>query len=213
MPSISVIKSIGLLIVTFLVGIGYFFIQSEQTKELRKKQLEVTSSLIINIVIYIWIGKVLVHLPEFFSDPLAILAYPSNSNAFYVASGLGLINIIINVTRKKVALSSYIKAFIPIFIGASLLFEFVHYIQNGTINNLTNLLLLILLVGIQLIFNKQPIVRLNLIIAIIWSTVQLGLSLIYNYTTIFNYLIHPIYFVIIIILAIYCLIKKGTWSE
>src|SRR5699024_2594928 len=97
-------------------------------------------------------------------------------------------------------------------IGASLLFEFIHYIQNGTINNLTNLLLLILLVGIQLIFNKQPIVKLNLIIAIIWSTVQLGLSLIYNYTTIFNYLIHPIYFVIII-LAIYCLIKKGTWSE
>lgn len=213
MPSISVIKSIGLLIVSFLVGIGYFFIQSEQTKEQRKKQLEVTSSLIINIVIYIWIGKVLVHLPEFFSDPLAILAYPSNSNAFYVASALGLINIIINVTREKVALSSYIKAFIPIFIGASLLFEFVHYIQNGTINNLTNLLLLILLVGIQLIFNKQPIVKLNLIIAIIWSTVQLGLSLIYNYTTIFNYLIHPIYFVIIIILAIYCLIKKGTWSE
>src|SRR5699024_9343920 len=213
MPSISVIKSIGLLIVSFLVGIGYFFIQSEQTKELRKKQLEVTSSLIINIVIYIRIGKVLVHLPEFFSDPLAILAYPSNSNAFYVASGLGLINIIINVRRKKVALSSYIKAFIPIFIGASLLFEFVHYIHNATINNLTNLLLLILLVGIQLIFNKQPIVKLNLIIAIIWSTVQLGLSLIYNYTTIFNYLIHPIYFVIIIILAIYCLIKKGTWSE
>src|SRR5699024_582951 len=126
---------------------------------------------------------------------------------------LGLINIIINVTRKKVALSSCIKAFIPIFIGASLLFEFIHYIQNGTITNLTNLLLLILLVGIQLIFNKHPIVKLNLIIAIIWSTVQLGLSLIYNYTTIFNYLIHPIYFVIIIILAIYCLIKKGTWSE
>src|SRR5699024_8899318 len=151
----------------------------------------------------IWIGKVLVHLPEFFSDPLAILAYPSNSNAFYVASGLGLINIIINVTRKKVDLSSYIKAFILIFIVASLLFEFIHYIQNRTINNLTNLLLLILLVGIQLIFNKQPIVKLNLIIAIIWSTVQLGLSLIYNYTTIFNYLIHPIYFVIIIILAIY----------
>src|SRR5690625_1313467 len=213
MPSILVIKSIGLLIVSFLVGIGYFFIQSEQTKELRKKQLEVTSSLIINIVIYIWLGKVLVHLPEFFGDPLAILAYPSNSNAFDDASGLGLNNIISNVTRKIVALSSYIKAFIRLFIGASLLCECVHYIQNGTINNLTNLLLLILLVGIQLIFNTQPIVKLNLIIAIIWSTVQLGLSLIYNYTTIFNYLIHPIYFVIIIILAIYCLIKKGTWSE
>src|SRR5690625_18001 len=195
MPSILVIKSIGLLIVSFLVGIGYFFIQSEQTKELRKKQLEVTSSLIINIVIYIWIGKVLVNLPEFFSDPLAILAYPSNSNAFYVASGLGLINIIINVTRNKVALSSYIKAFIPIFIGESLLFEFVHYIQNGTINNLTNLLILILLVGIQLIFNKQPIVKLNLIIAIILSTVQLGFSLIYYYTMIFNYLIYTIFFI------------------
>src|SRR5690625_5254060 len=130
MPSISVIKSIGLLIVSFLVGIGYFFIQSEQTKELRKKQLEVTSSLIINIVIYIWIGKVLVHLPEFFSDPLAILAYPSNSNAFYVASGLGLINIIIIVTRKKVALSSYIKAFVSILKDPYLLFLYIKYIHN-----------------------------------------------------------------------------------
>src|SRR5699024_12360924 len=108
MPSISVIKSIGLLIVSFLVGIGYFFIQSEQTKELRKKQLEVTSSLIINIVIYIWIGKVLVHLPEFFSDTLAILAFPSNSNAFFVYSDLGFINIIFNVTIKHYVLISII---------------------------------------------------------------------------------------------------------
>src|SRR5699024_6319101 len=132
-------KSIGLLIVSFLVGIGYFFIQSEQTKELRKKQLEVTSSLIINIVIYIWIGKVLVHLPEFFSDPLAILAYPRNSNAFYVASGLGVIKIMISVTRNNCAGSSYLRALIPLFVGASLLFQLIHYIQYGTINTLTTL--------------------------------------------------------------------------
>src|SRR5699024_3269393 len=102
---------------------------------------------------------------------------------------------------------------IPIFIGASPLFEVIHYIQIGTINNLTNLLLLVLLVGIQLIFNKQRIVKLSFIIRFLWSTAQLGLSLIYDYAKIFNYLIHPLYCVIIIILAIYCLIKKGTWSE
>lgn len=214
MPSITVIKSIGLLIASFLVGIGYFYIQSEQTKEIRKKQLEVTSSLLINIVIFVWVGKVLVNLPKFVSDPLAILAYPSDSSAFYVASILGLINIIINVKKNKIALSTYVEAFIPIFIGASLIFEFVNYIQDGTVNSLTYLLLLILLIGIQLILNKKiTVVKLNLIIAIIWSSVKLALSLIYSYTTIFNYLIHPIYFVIIIIIAIYCLNRKGTCSE
>lgn len=214
MPSITVIKSIGLLIASFLIGIGYFYIQSEKSKEIRKKQLEATTSLLINIVIYIWVGKVLVNLPKFISDPLAILAYPSNSSAFYVASLLGLINIIINVRKNKIALNTYIEAFIPIFIGASLIFEFVNYINDGTLNSLTYFLLLILLIGIQLLLNtKIPVVKLNLIIAIIWSSVKLALSLIYSYTTIFNYIIHPIYFVIIIILAIYCLNRKGTCSE
>ena len=194
MPSITVIKSIGLLIASFLVGIGYFYIQSEQTKEIRKKQIEVTSSLLINIVIFIWVGKVLVNLPKFISDPLAILAYPSNSSAFYVASILGLINIIINVKKNKIALSTYIEAFIPIFIGASLIFEFVNYINDGALNSFTYLILLIILIGLQMLLSKKiPIIKLNLIIAIIWSSVKLALSLIYSYTTIFNYFIHKFY--------------------
>lgn len=214
MPSITVIKSIGLLIASFLIGIGYFYIQSDRSKKTRKKQIEVVSSILINIVIYVWVGKVLVNLPKFVSDPLAILAYPSNANAFYVASVLGLINIIINIKKKKIDLNTYIEAFIPIFIGASLIFEFINYIQDGTLNSLMYFLLLILLIGIQLILHKKLlVVKLNLIITIIWSSVKLALSLIYSYTTIFNYLIHPIYFVIIIILAIYCLNRKGTCSE
>jgi len=214
MPSITVIQSIGLLIASFLIGIGYFYIQSDRPKKTRKKQIEVVSSILINIVIYVWVGKVLVNLPKFISDPLAILAYPSNANAFYVASVLGLINIIINIKKNKIDLNTYIEAFIPIFIGASLIFEFINYIQDGTINSLMHFLLLILLIGIQLILHKKlSVVKLNLIITIIWSSVKLALSLIYSYTTIFNYLIHPIYFVIIIILAIYCLNRKGTCSE
>ncbi|HLR59508.1 MAG TPA: hypothetical protein VK094_03460 [Pseudogracilibacillus sp.] len=214
MPSITVIQSIGLLIASFLIGIGYFYIQSDRPKKTRKKQIEVVSSILINIVIYVWVGKVLVNLPKFISDPLAILAYPSNANAFYVASVLGLINIIINIKKNKIDLNTYIEAFIPIFIGASLIFEFINYIQDGTINSLMYFLLLILLIGIQLILHKKlSVVKLNLIITIIWSSVKLVLSLIYSYTTIFNYLIHPIYFVIIIILAIYCLNRKGTCSE
>src|SRR5699024_1954110 len=214
MPSITVIQSIGLLIASFLIGIGYFYIQSDRPKKTRKKQIEVVSSILINIVIYVWVGKVLVNLPKFISDPLAILAYPSNANAFYVASVLGLINIIINIKKNKIDLNTYIEAFIPIFIGASLIFEFINYIQDGTINSLMHFLLLILLIGIQLILHKKlSVVKLNLIITIIWSSVKLALSLIYSYTTIFNYLIHPIYFVIIIILAIYCLNWKGACSE
>lgn len=209
MPSITVIKSIGILIASFVIGIGYYYFQSNQSKSIRKKQIEATSSLLINIVIYIWVGKVLVNLPKFMSDPLAILAYPSNANAFYVASVLGLINIIINVRKKKVTLKTYIEAFIPIFIGASVVFEFINYINNGTINHLTYFILLIILVGMQLLLNeKTSIVKLNLILVIIWSLFKLVLSLMYNYTTIFNYMIHPIYFMVMIIIAIYCLNMK-----
>lgn len=209
MPSITVIKSIGILIASFIIGIGYYYFQSNQSKAIRKKQIEATSSLLINIVIYIWIGKVLVNLPKFINDPLAILAYPSNANAFYVASVLGLVNIIINVKKKKVALNTYIEALIPIFIGASFVFEFINYMDNGTTNNLTYLILLIILVGIQLLFNeKTSTYNLNLLLVILWSLAKLILAFLYNYTTLFNYMIHPIYFVVMILIAIYCLIIK-----
>jgi len=73
MPSITVIKSISILIASFLIGLGYFYIQSEQSKNTRKKQIEAISSLLINLVIYIWLGKIIVNLPKFINDPLAIL--------------------------------------------------------------------------------------------------------------------------------------------
>lgn len=212
MPSITVIKSISLLIASFLIGFGYFYIQSNQSKNTRKTQMEAISSLLINIVIYIWLGKIIVNLPKFINDPLAILAYPSNSSAFYVASVLGLINIIINVRNKKVSLNTYLEAFIPIFIGTSLIFEFMNYINNGTTNALMYLILLIVIVIIQLMFNeKTSVINLNLIIVVIWSVIKLFLALIYSYTTIFNYIVHPIYFVVTILLAFYCFkIKKDV---
>lgn len=212
MPSITVIKSIGLLIASFLAGLGYFYIQSEESKAIRQKQIEATSSILINIVIYIWIGKVVVNLPQFINDPLAILAYPSNSSAFYVASVLGLINVIINVKKNKVAINTYIKAFIPVFIGASLIFEFISYINDGTLNNLSYFILLILLVGIHLFsYKKVPIIKLNIIIVLIWSVVKLLFSLFYSYTLIFSYMIHPLYFIVIILIATYYLkLEKGV---
>src|SRR5699024_5766060 len=209
MPSITVIKSISILIASFLIGLGYFYIQSEQSKNTRKKQIEAISSLLINLVIYIWLGKIIVNLPKFINDPLAILAYPSNSSAFYVASLLGLINIIINVRNKKVPLNTYLEAFIPIFIGASLIFEFINYIDNGTTNTLMYLVLLIVIVIVQMIFNEKiSIINLNLIIVLIWSVIKLLLAFLYSYTTIFNYIVHPIYFVIIILIALYCFKMK-----
>lgn len=212
MPSITVLKSIILLVISFLAGLGYFYIQSEQSKAIRKKQLEATSSILINIVIYIWLGKVIANLPKFIDDPLAILAYPSNSTAFYIASILGLINIMINVRKKKVLLNTYIIAFIPVFIGASLIFEFVNYINSGTINNLTYFILLVVLVSLQLLmYKKTSIIKLNLIIVLIWAFVKLLYSIIFSYTTIFNYMIHPLYFIIIILITIYYMkMKKGV---
>ena len=212
MPSVTVLKSIILLVMSFLAGLGYFYIQSEQSKAIRKKQLEATSSILINIVIYIWLGKVIANLPKFIEDPLAILAYPSNSTAFYIASILGFINIMINVIKKKVALDTYIIAFIPVFIGASLIFEFVSYINNGTTSNLTYFILLVVLVSLQLLmYKKTSIIKLNLIIVLIWAFVKLLFSFVLSYTTIFNYMIHPLYFIIIILITIYYMkMKKGV---
>src|SRR5690625_1095176 len=79
------LKAVGIIVISFIVGFAFFYITSPLQKELKKAQLEEMFSQLVNFIIFIWVGKIILNFSIFIDDPLAILAYPSNSEAFYLA--------------------------------------------------------------------------------------------------------------------------------
>src|SRR5699024_1549952 len=90
--------------------------------------LEKILSYLINFVIFIWVGKIVVNINIFIQDPLAILAYPSDANAFYIASVLIGCNVLYNIVRKNQSGIAIWNTFVPIFLVASFFYEFVQYV-------------------------------------------------------------------------------------
>src|SRR5690625_1193530 len=85
---------IAIIVMIFIIGLMFFYLTRPLSHVEIKQQIEEVISLLINFVIFIWIGKIVFRFSIFIEDPLAILAYPSDSSAFYVASLLIVVNIV-----------------------------------------------------------------------------------------------------------------------
>ncbi|WP_085992653.1 hypothetical protein [Oceanobacillus senegalensis] len=81
----SNLLSILVLVSSFLIGIIVFYMMSSLTKDEKWIHIKEIVSQLIDIVIFIWIGKILLNLFTFVNDPVAVLAYPSSKDAFYIA--------------------------------------------------------------------------------------------------------------------------------
>lgn len=187
------LQKIGVIIGSFLMGFVFFYMTSPFPKKMKKSILEQLSSLLINFVIYIWVGKIILNIHVFVQDPLAILAYPSDSAAFYVASLLISLHIGWNVWRRKMDLH-ILEAFVPVFLGASFIYEFVQifwYEDRYTwlyIGLITALILFFLLVE-----GHVARWKLSLYIMILWCLGQMILSFVMPFATVFSYIISPWY--------------------
>lgn len=202
MPSITVIFSIVILVVSFIGGFVLFYLTSTDSRKMKKAKLDDMTSLLINFVIYIWIGKIIANLPTFIQDPLAILAYPSNSTAFYIATLLMAVNIVDRKIRKQQDIRQLGQSFLPVLLGALFSYEFLQVIVVG--NRITweaLVLLMIVLVIFIVLYDKLSQAKSSFITFCIWMIGYLFISIFHSYATIFGYMIAPIYFIILFILA------------
>lgn len=208
MPSITVLKSIGILIASFLVGVVVFYLVSNDEKEEKKKQIEKVISLAINFVIYVWLGKIILKLNIFLKDPLAVLAYPSTSQAIYVATLFLIINLLYRKFRHKEEIAPIMYAFIPIFLSASFMYEFLQVVvEKQPYNNLYLYLVTGLTLGYILFYGKMRMYLLSYLFGFSLLIGQLLLTLLNN-TTIFGYPLLPVYFGVLIIIVITSIITE-----
>src|SRR5699024_12123600 len=93
MPSFWMFLPIAHIAGSFIAGFIFFYLMSALPKAKKKQQAEEDTSLLLNLVINIWIGKILLNFFVFIKVPLPVLAYPSNSHTFYLSVLFRRINI------------------------------------------------------------------------------------------------------------------------
>jgi len=200
--SITVVKTIGILTISLLMGFLFFYITTNEPKDVKKKQLENLLSFIINFIIFIWIGKIIVRIDIFVDDPLAILAYPSNVAAFYVATVLLAMNVSYTLFRRKQKAKELFNTFVPVLIATTFIFEFFQFVYMKYERAwILVLFLAILLLVLVLMQGKVAQHHANLLVFIAWITGQIILSTLIKYPVIFGYQVHSLFFISLFILV------------
>ncbi|MEI3612140.1 hypothetical protein [Pseudogracilibacillus sp. SO30301A] len=202
MPSTTMMMSIGILVISFILGILFYLLITNEDKERKKKHAENILSLLINFILYIWIGKVVIHMNLFVQDPLAVLAYPSDSRAFYIASVLIMVNIYYLTTKKGLDARHLFNTFVPVFIATSFIFEFTQLVIYKHDNLLPILFLwMLLLIGYVFVYGKWANTLVNVIFATASLIILFILTLLKDTVTFFGYMISPFYFISLLILV------------
>jgi len=203
LPSTTVLTSIGILIVSFLIGFLFFYVTTDKPKDVKKKLLENVLSLLINFVIFIWVGKILVNSKIFFQDPLAILAYPSNTVAFYVATAFIAINVTYHLVRNKLNGMDVFNTFVPVLLSASFIFNFAQLVIIGYQKAWIYVVFLAILLVFYLFIKEKATSHLaNLTIFVVWLIGQFILSVTSSFPSLFGYNVHALFFISLLILVL-----------
>ncbi|QHS24255.1 hypothetical protein GWK91_15730 [Virgibacillus sp. MSP4-1] len=188
MAATAVMESIAMMIMSFLAGFIFFYFMSSQEKTVKKQQISVLISLLIDFVIYIWVGKIIVHMDIFFTDPIAVLAIPGNSQAFYLAVLFILIHIFFQTKRGQLEPLKVMEVFFYTFFSASFVYEFLQLTWNDDTYTWPYLsLLFVLLSGMVALHDRMRSMRLMPIIVFIWSMGQFLFAINRPFTTVFGY--------------------------
>ena len=203
MATVAVLTSIGIIIVSFIGAFIFYYVVSPLSRVNKKQVIEEVISHLINFVIFVWVGKVLLHLPLFVRDPFAVLAYPSNSQAFYVAFLFSAIHLSYKVIRRQFKIWSFWFAFVPIFLVASFIYEFIQIVwMDNTIAWPYLGLLLILLISFMVSLDRWPESIVIFILMIGWNVGKVILAFALPFTTIFGYTMSLWFLVILLIVNI-----------
>lgn len=209
MVTASAQTSIAIIVLSLSAGFFTFYFIGDLSKTKKKIYMGELASQLTNFVLFMWLGKILLNLSVFLKDPLAILAYPSNSNAFYIAVFLSFFTIAIKSKRQKIDLTPFINAFIHVFLITSFLYEFILIVWNNNTYSIKYMgLLAVLIITFVAIHARVTIFRLNIIMAIGWSLGTFGLTFVMPFMMVFGYTMAPWFLGLILVICLIVIILK-----
>lgn len=206
MATAQVLYSITTLVIALLSGLLFFYVISTLPRDDKKRQVEEMVSLIINFILFIWLGKILIHFSVFIQDPMAILAYPSDSTAFYLATLFFSIHLIYKVKRHSFLVKPLLQSFIPVFLMTTFVYEFIQFILHDQPYGWAQLTLLVLLLIFYVAFSDRWPNKMFYIISLSWIIGQISLTFFLPFVALFQYLLAPWYLIVLLVVDLGSLI-------
>lgn len=202
----SAIESIAKIILSLIVGIlAFYLLVSNESATQKKKLAEEMTSRLINFVIFVWVSKILLKFSVFIKDPMAIIAYPSNSSAVYLAVFFSTVSLVYQVKRQRIEILSYLNSIMQVFLIASFVYEFIQTVWANNSYSIGYMVLSALLLIIYLLIRTRLATHKLLIIILIgWTAGTLALALVKPIIMLFGYTIAPWF--IFVISIVYLLI-------
>lgn len=186
----SKLLEIGILVSSLAVGLLAFYLLSDSPKAEKKKQMDDMISQMINFILLIWLGKIIMNFSLFLSDPLAVLAYPSDTDAFYTAVILMTIWLLVQSRRNKLKVFPLIVSFIPVFLVSSFVYEFIEWTAYDNPFAIGNLILFAVLIGLYFFLKEKLNASVLLFILItVWSFGLVFMMTFQPFITIFGYIV------------------------
>lgn len=213
MAIISKLTVILIIAVSFALAFLAFYLMSNLTKEQRKQQINEITSQLINFVLFLWLAKILLNLPLFVQDPLAVLAYPSNSEAFYLATLFVGILVYVKAKQGKIAGSRLAHSFLQVFLAASFVYEFIQMTWRENPFSLPYLVVfgLLLVLSHVLQGRMNPLNQISIVLAaaaVAFFTINFMLP----YLSIFGYIVEP-WFLALFLAACFGLLINGPSDQ
>lgn len=200
----SRITSIAMIILSLVIALIAFYLFSDLSKADRKKYLAELISQLINFILFIWAGKVLLNLSLFIRDPLAVLAYPSNAGAFYLAILFTSAVVIYQFIHKKIDLLVFSKALTHVFLVALFFYEFSQLILEGNRHSFSYIIMsFILLTIFYSMRDRLKITRLLSLIYMVSMTGMIVISFIQPYLALFGYIIDRWFVIIFSVVSLF----------
>lgn len=210
----QVLTMIAILLISFITGFIFFYGMSPLAKNDKKKQLDELASLIINFIIYIWLSKVLLNISLLVKDPLAVLAYPSNAQAFYLATLFLIMNLVYKKVQQGFKVTPIYTTFVPVFLVASFVYEFIQIVWVQNAYSWIYLVLLMILVVVYALFHDQVnLLVLSSGLMLTWVVGKLALTFMLPFTAVFGYLMAPWYLILLGVLQIGFIIYQRKRGE
>ncbi|HSP22486.1 MAG TPA: hypothetical protein VLQ20_09155 [Planococcus sp. (in: firmicutes)] len=191
MPTIAIIPMF-LHVFSIGLGVAVFYIISDSVKEQKKKQAERAFSQIINFVLFIWLSKILLNLPLLFSDPLAVLAYPSDSRAFYLAIFFSAALLFYGMKSGRTEGWQLIQTLLYILLPAAFFYEFAQLAWFDDVYAFGNMILYAVMLALFLGLNDRVSpYAVGQVLLTVWTAGMFLISALQSYSSAFGYKMEP----------------------
>ncbi|ENH97692.1 hypothetical protein J416_03971 [Gracilibacillus halophilus YIM-C55.5] len=199
------IVKVELVLIAISIALGvivFLFIRPFSKNEMKQRMDEIFQ-LLLTFMICLWLGKILFHWSTFIEDPVAILAYPSNSQAFYVGILLTAVYSRWRITSHMdhVTYFQWLFSWLFVFIASSFVYQFIQISIENDGNGLYLSLLVMLLVGALFSLQRASLYGITSSLLFFWSLGQLAISFFWQ-TSIFQFHLHTLFYLVLLIMSI-----------